>query len=213
MNSNLKRDEIPLKQAQNWRKNFKEEENLTFNLIVPQIILEKGTYKKLAGENENRIRIYLGLESEKENGKFKLCAFAVSAFLLGSGDVYADYETPVFKLGKANEDFSANIVDVIESIRRYRSWRAGELDSKNETAAFRKYIYPKAYLLTKFELHGIFNIQDKKEAQIEFGISKTMNAMISPVVVESRAVDDQSEVFDFSQLCPPFCDENSIYNS
>ena len=212
MNSKLKRDEIPLKQAQNWRRNFKEEEKLTFNLIVPQIILKKETYKKLAGENENRIRIYLGLESEKENGKFKLCAFAVSAFLLGSGDVYADYETPVFKLGKANEDFSANTADVIESIRRYRSWRAGELDSENETAAFRKYIYPNAYLLTKFELHEIFNVQDKKEAQIEFGISKTMNAMISPVVVESRVVDDQSEVFDFSQLCPPYCDERSIYN-
>ena len=213
MNSKLKRDQIQPDKAINWRKNFKEEEKLTLNLKIPKIILQKSTYKTLAGENENRVRIYLGLEPLDENGILELCAFAVSAFLLGSGDVYVDYEIPVYKLGKINEDYSSKTSKVIESIKRYRSWRIGEIDGENETAKVRQYIYPNAYLLTKFELHDIFNIQDRKEAEIDFGISKTMNLMIDPDAVENRSLDDDSEVFDFSGTCPPICDEGSIYNS
>jgi len=212
MASNLKRDEIPPKQAENWRKSFNDEMKLTFNLISPVIILQKDTYKKLAGENENRIRIYLGLEPEKQDGKYKLAAFAVSAFLLGSGDVYVDYETPVYKLEKQNIDYSSKTGEVVDMIKRYRQWRSGEIDGDDPLAVFRQYIYPKAYLLTKFELHDIFNVQNKAEAQIEFGISKTMQIMIYPNVDESRALDDQSEVFDFGALCPPICGEGSIYN-
>lgn len=212
MTSNLKRDEIPVKQAQNWRKNFSEEKKITFKLDAPVIILQKETYKILAGENENRVRIYLGLEPEKVNGKYKLAAFAVSAFLLGSGDVYVDYETPVFKLEKLNVDYSSKTDEVVDMIKRYRSWRSGELESDDPLAIFREYIYPKAYLLTKFELHDIFNVQNKPEAQIEFGISKTMHAMIYPEVNVARALDDQSEVFDFTGICPPICGEGSIYN-
>ena len=132
---------------------------------------------------------------------------------MGSGDVYADYETPVFKLSKINENYSAKTSEVIESLRRYRKWRLGELDGDNENASFRKYIYPNAYLLTKSELHDIFNAQNKQKAQIEFGISKTMDAMIYPHVSENRAFDDNTEVFSNSGLCPPSCDERSIYNS
>ena len=33
MSANLKRDQIPQKQAQNWRMNFSEEEKLTFSLL------------------------------------------------------------------------------------------------------------------------------------------------------------------------------------
>jgi hypothetical protein len=213
MGSNLKRDQIPPKQAENWRRNFAEEQKNTFNLIVPQILLQKETYKKLAGENENRLRIYLGLETETENGRYVLCAYAVSAFLLGSGDVYVDYETPVYKLGVKNENYSDRSKLVIESIRNYRKWRLGELDPEAADAAFRKYIFPNAYLFTKYELHEIFNVQAKTEAQIEFGISKTMNIMISPDVKESKSFEDDSEVFDYATPCPPSCDEGSIYNS
>lgn len=212
MTSKLKRDQLPVEKAINWRKSFKEEEKLTFNLNLPQIILQKETYKILAGENENRVRIYLGLELEKKDGKHELCAFAVSAFLLGSGDVYADYETPVFKLTRENEDFSAKTKEVIESIKRYRSWRAGEIDTETKSAIFRKYIYPNGYLMTKYELHEIFNVQNRNEAQIEFGISKTMNAMISPTVVENKDTEDDSDTFDFADICPPYCDERSVYN-
>jgi hypothetical protein len=213
MGSNLKRDQIPPKQAEYWRRNFAEEQKNTFNLIVPQILLQKDTYKKLAGENENRLRIYLGIEPETVDGKYVLCAFAVSAFLLGSGDVYVDYETPVYKLGSKNENYSDRSKLVIESIRNYRKWRLGELDSESETAAFRKYIFPNAYLLTKYELHEIFNVQSKPEAQIEFGVSKTMNIMISPEVKEDKAFDDDGDVFDHAIPCPPVCDDGSIYNS
>ena len=212
MSSILKRDEIPPVQAKNWRMNFNEEKKLTFNLAVPQIILQKDTYKKLSGENDNRIRIYLGLEESEEPGKYKLCAFAVSTFLLGSGDVFIDYETPVYKLEKQNEDMSSRISMVLEMIKRYRSWRAGELDNQNDHAVFRKYIYPNAYLLTKSELHEIFNVRNKSEAQIEFGISKTMNVMIFPEVAENRAMDDETSAFDFASNCPPSCGEGSIYN-
>lgn len=212
MTSKLKRDEIPSNQAENWRKNFDEERKLTFNLVTPHIILQKDTYKILAGENENRIRIYLGIEPEKENGMYKLSAFAVSAFLLGSGDVYVDYETPVFKLERKNVDYSSKTDEVVDMIKRYRLWRKGEIEEKEELAVFRKYIYPNAYLLTKFELHEIFNVQNKKEAQIDFGISKTMNIMIYPNVDENRAIDDDSEVFDFGNLCPPNCGEGGIYS-
>lgn len=212
MTSKLKRDQLPKDKAINWRKNIKEEEKLTLNLKVSHFVLQRETYKILAGENENRVRIYLGLEPEKKEGKHELCAFAVSAFLLGSGDVYVDYETPVYKLNKKNEDFSKSTKEVIESIRRYRSWRAGEIEPEAEGAAFRQYIYPNGYLMTKYELHEIFNVQNKPEAQIEFGISKTMNVMISPTVVETRALEDDSDVFDFAETCPPICDEGSPYN-
>ena len=213
MTSKLKRDQIPTQEAINWKNSIEEEKKLTFNLDVHQIILQKETYKSLAGENENRLRIYLGLESINENGKLELCAFAVSAFLLGSGDVYVDYETPVFKLEKQNIDFSMKREEVIESIRRYRSWRLGELDADNETAAFRKYIYPNAYLLTKFELHEIFNIQNKNTALLEFGISKTMNVMISPEADKNSNVEGELNVYNYCGLCPPDCDDRSIYNS
>lgn len=213
MASNLKRDQIPPKQAEYWRRNFAEEQKNIFNLLVPQIILQRETYKKLAGENENRLRIYLGLEADQVEGKYVLCAYAVSAFLLGGGDVYVDYETPVYKLSVKNENYSDKSKLVIESIRSYRKWRLGELDAEVETAAFRKYIFPNAYLLTKYELHEIFNVQARPEAQIEFGVSKTMNILISPEVKEIRTFDDEGDVFDHAIPCPPVCDEGSIYNS
>jgi hypothetical protein len=218
MAAKLKRDQIPIQKANNWRKSLKEEEKLTLNLKIPQIILQKETYKLLAGENENRVRVYLGLEPESKNGKLELCAFAVSAFQLGSGDVYVDYETPAFKLEKKNVDFSTDTAAVIESIKRYKSWRAGELDAESEGADIRQYIYPCAYLLTKFELHEIFNVQDKKEAEIEFGISKRMDVMISPNVMDSNVMRTtsrmaDSEVYNYGEPCPPNCDDRSPYST
>ncbi|MGM0619915.1 MAG: hypothetical protein ACQETJ_02635 [Bacteroidota bacterium] len=108
-----------------------------------------------------------------------LCAYAVSAFLLGSGDVYRDYENPVYKLERINQDHSKS-KEVLDNIRRYRKWRMGELDSDNELAVFRKYIYPNAFLMTKYELLDIFEVQGKEEAQIGFGISKIMKVLIYP---------------------------------
>ena len=219
MTTKLKRDQLPPKKAENWRKNFNEEKDKTFNLKVPKIILEKTTYTALAGENENRVRIYLGLEAEKQDGKYALCAFAVSAFLLGSGDVYADYETPVFKLDKKNVDYSNNTKEVIERIHLYRKWRSGELDADDPGAAFRQYIYPNAYLMTKFELHELFVSQNRSEALIDFGISKTMNVIISGVkstsMLSATSNDpiQEDEDFDYTYPCPPYCDERSIYNS
>ncbi|MEE4285683.1 MAG: hypothetical protein V2I31_06025 [Mariniphaga sp.] len=213
MSLNLKRDQIPPQQAENWVLNIDEEENFTFNLIVPAIILQKETYKLLTGENETRIRIYLGLEPEKIDNKFVLCIYAVSSFLMGSGDVFRDYENPVIKLGKTNQNKSSKTAKVIENIRRFQMWRAGELDAENEWARFRKFIYPKAYLLSKYELHEIFTMQNKNEAQISFGISKTMNALIYPEVKEKRETKDQAMVFDFADPCPPYCDKSSFYNS
>lgn len=68
-------------------------------------------------------------------------------------------------------------------------------------------------MLTKFELHEIFNVQNKKEALIEFGISKIMNVMILPVDEETRSFEVEQDVFNEGQICPPFCDDRSIYNS
>ena len=213
MNSKLKRDQIPPLEAQNWRLNLQEEEKLTFKLIVPAIVIQKDTYLKLTGENDNRVRIYLGLEPEMKDGKFVLCAYAVSAFLIGSGDVYRDYENPVFKLEKANQDYSSKSEEVLENIRRYRKWRIGELDNNNELSVFRKYIYPNAFLCTKYELHDIFEVQRKEEAQIGFGISKTMHTMIYPDVQEIENKNSEDPVFDYTDLCPPVCDTSSIFNS
>lgn len=216
MAAKLKRDQLPANKVENWKKNFSEEKNLTFNLKVPKLLLQKATYKTLIGENENRVRVYLGLEQKKEDGKNTLCAFAVSAFLLGSGDVYADYETPVFKLEKTNIDFSNNTKEVIESIRLYRKWRSGELDADDPGAPFRQYIYPNAYLLTKFELHELFNVQNASEINVDFGINKSMSVMLSApanTATRSLVADEEEEYFDFGIECPPFCDERSIYNS
>lgn len=212
MSQHLKRDEIPPFQARHWRLNFGEEQQFTFNLNLSNIILQKETYKKLAGENENRIRIYPGLDEPDESGRYTLCAFAVSAFQLGSGDVYVDYETPVYKLEKQNIDYSSKIAIVLEKIRLYRQWRDGEIDNGNEYAVFRKCIYPNSYLLTKFELHEIFNVRNRQEAQIGFGISKSMMAMIYPDVADQGVISDDTPVFDYSMVCPPNCGEGSIYN-
>jgi hypothetical protein len=216
MAQKLKRDQLPPKKAENWRKSFNEESKHGFNLKVSKIILQKETYKNLIGDNENRVRVYLGLEEKKEGDKYVLCAYAVSAFLLGSGDVYADYETPVFKLEKDNINCSDDTQKVIESIRLYRKWRAGEIDENADGAAYRQYIYPNGYLLTKYELHELFKAQNKDEIQIEFGISKTMNVMISavqPSMLRSAGSDDgDEEVFDYNDMCPPICDDRSIYN-
>ena len=217
MTKKLKRDQLPPKKAENWRENFKEEKKTTFKLKLEEIILQKSTYQTLAGENENRVRIYLGLEQKKEDGKYKLCAFAVPAFLLGSGDVYADYETPVFKLKKHNEDFSDSTEEVIAGIRLYRKWRAGELDENDPGAPYRQYIYPNGYLLTKFELHELFNVQKHEDVIIDFGIEKTLSAMLtaapSDATLKSASMEsEEEEVYDFSRPCPPTCDERSIYN-
>ncbi len=223
MASKLKRDQLPVQKATNWKNNLREEEKLSLNLKVSAIIIQKNTYKILAGENENRVRIYLGLEQEKKEDKYELCAFAVSAFLLGSGDVYVDYETPVFKLGKVNVNVSDDVNSVIESIKMYRQWRAGELDPEHAEAVCRQYIYPNAFLLTKYELHELFNVQNNSELKIELGISKTMSPMISPVKeqtsnlsIESLSSTDSGEEptgpFDFADPCPPTCDERSIFN-
>lgn len=216
MTKKLKRDQLAPKKAENWKKSFKEEAKLTFNLKVPQLILQKDTYKSLIGENENRVRVYLGLEQKKDSDKYVLCAYAVSAFLLGSGDVYADYETPVFKLDNKNIDYSDNTQEVIESIRLYRNWRAGELDEKDAGAAYRQYIYPNGYLLTKFELHELFNAQNHAEIKLEFGIEKTMSAMLSAVpsstLLKSAGESGEEELYDFTKPCPPVCDERSVYN-
>ncbi|MDX8340916.1 hypothetical protein SLH46_17085 [Draconibacterium sp. IB214405] len=217
MANKLKRDQLPAEKAKNWKKNFKEETEKTFNLKLTPIILQKETYKSLIGENENRVRVYLGLEPEKDGDKYVLCAYAVSSFLLGSGDVYADYETPVYKLSDVNKDFSDKTDTVIESIRLYRKWRDGEIDQEDAGAAFRQYIYPNAYLLTKFELHELFNSQNNERIKIEFGIQKTMDVMISAVVDQTiKSADDGdegAEEFNNTGLCPPYCDERSIYNS
>ncbi|WP_163323044.1 hypothetical protein [Draconibacterium mangrovi] len=215
MANKLKRDQLPANKAKNWKSNFKEEADKTFNLKLTPIILQKETYKSLIGENENRVRVYLGLEPEKDGDKYVLCGYAVSSFLLGSGDVYADYETPVYKLSKVNEDFSDNTEAVIESIRLYRKWRAGEIDEKHEGAAYRQYIYPNAYLLTKFELHELFNTQYHASIKIEFGIKKTMDVMVSAAsdqLLKSAGDVEDPEEFNNTGVCPPFCDERSIYN-
>jgi len=212
MSSNLKRDQIPPTEAKVWKLNLEEEKKLTFNLIVPPVIFQKETYLKLTGENNNRVRIYLGLEPEQKDGKYVLCAYAVSAFLLGSGDVYRDYENPVYKLERINQDHSKS-KEVLDNIRRYRKWRMGELDSDNELAVFRKYIYPNAFLMTKYELLDVFEVQGKEEAQIGFGISKTMHTMIYSDIKKERSIDEITTVFNFSDLCPPICDTSSIFNS
>ena len=72
MASKLKRDQLPKQKAKNWSDNLKEEEKLSLNLKLKTIILQKSTYKMLAGENENRLRIYLGLEPEQKEGKYLL---------------------------------------------------------------------------------------------------------------------------------------------
>ncbi|MBN2635038.1 MAG: hypothetical protein JXR61_02125 [Prolixibacteraceae bacterium] len=217
----LKRDQLPKPKAENWKENLKEEEKLSMNLKLSPIILQKETYKILAGENENRLRIYLGLEPVKKEGKYELCAYAVSSFLLGSGDVYVDYETPVFKLEKQNFNVSDKINDVLESIKMYRKWRLGELDSEHQGADYRQYIYPNAFLMTKYELHELFNVQNASELKVEFGISKTMSPMISTVKPHGESVHDEENKmiesnedapFDFMDPCPPFCDERSIFN-
>lgn len=211
MENKLKRDQIPPDQAKNWRQNLEKED--TFSIMVPSLILQKKTYLKLTGDNDNRIRIYLGLEPDKKDGKYVLCAYAVSTFLLGSGEVFRDYENPVIKLEKENRDVSSETEHVLQNINRYRQWRNGELDADNDNAAFRKYIYPKGYLMSKYELHEIFNNQNENEAFIAFGISSSMDVMVYPGNHNQKPPEDQSQVFNFSTPCPPACDESSIFNT
>jgi len=212
MKSNLKPDQVPPPQAKNWENNLEAEKSLTFDIFIPPIFIQKETYHQLTGENEGRIRIYLGLEPEKKEGKYVLCSYAVSTFLMGSGEVFRDYENPVYKLDTGNIDVSSNTAEVIENIRRYRQWRNGELEQGNAAASFRKYIYPNAYLLSKYELNEIFSSGNER-AQISFGISKTMNAMVYPETENTGSPVKGPVVFNFSHPCPPVCDESSIFNA
>ncbi len=212
MKSNLKPDQVPPPQARNWENNLEAERSLTFDILVPPIFIQKETYLKLTGENEGRIRIYLGLEPEKKEGKYVLCSYAISTFLMGSGEVFRDYENPVFKLDPENNDVSSNTGAVIENIQRYRLWRNGKLDPGNAAAALRKYIYPNAYLLSKYELNEIFSSGNER-AQISFGISKTMNAMVYPGIKNTAPSEESPLVFNFSHPCPPVCDGSSIFNA
>ena len=55
------------------------------------------------------------------------------------------------------------------------------------------------------------------EIKLEFGIEKTMSAMLSAVpsatMLKSAGVESgEEEDFDFARPCPPECDERSIYN-
>lgn len=203
MSQGLKRDQISPVQYKALKHCFEAEKELSFDVEVGNIVLHKTTYKKLVSDNENRIRIYFGLENKNQQNV--ICAFAVSAFLMGSGDVFVDYEVPVFKLNEQNEDFSSKTGEVVKCIQSYRKWLDGKVNSGNKFANVRKYIYPKGFLFAGFELHEIFNNQQLLTAQINLGIKKNLTVLVS-------SADSEDEVFGVKSFCPPLCDDKSIYN-
>jgi hypothetical protein len=198
----LKKDQVAPIQAKNWKENMANER--TFNLGVSKIILQKETYDVLSKGNQNWIRIKIGLDVVE--GNFELCAFAVSAVMEGGCSAsFLDNLLPVYKLTSENQDYSGRLAEVEESLNLWKQWRDGEIGD-GEDAPARKYIYPISYRLTKSELNEIFNLEGREAAQIEFGVVKTMTAMIYSEVKETRNFESgEEEVFDFTYYCPPYC--------
>jgi len=198
----LKRDEVPYYESKNWKDNYLKEQTQSLEVIIPDFYLEKSTYEILSVNNQNRIRVYLGLEEEKQEGKYVACLFAFSSY--PTGDClcgYIDLKKPVYKLTATNQDYSDNLDEVKTAIARWKSWRSGETDPESEYAMERQYIYPLAYLLTKYEMIELFVTQLYEKIKIDFGIEKLMKAMIS-------AVSDANPtgVYDYTDPCPPMCD-------
>ncbi|MBN1821592.1 MAG: hypothetical protein JXR31_10930 [Prolixibacteraceae bacterium] len=198
----LKKDQVAPIQANNWIENLTVEK--TFNLIIPEIILQKSTCELLANNNLFRIRVKLGLEPV--DNTYQICAFALSSAPNGSCNCgFIDNVTPVYKLTPQNEDYSQKPAEVEEAVNLWKSWRLGEIGDGTDAPA-RQYIYPISYLLTKFELNEIFLVEGKDIAQIGFGITKSFNPMIYSGL-KGTANNGDDTVFDFSQPCPPYCND------
>jgi hypothetical protein len=198
----LLKDQVAPIQAANWKENIATEK--TFNLEISRILLQKNTFDILSKGNQNWIRVKLGLE--EVDGKLTICAFAQASVLDGRCPTsYVDLPYPIYKLGEENIDFSNRITEVNASLTRWESWRNGEIGD-GEDAPARKYIYPISYLLTKPALNQIFNYQQKDTALLNFGIVKTMTVMIySNIAAQSDNDDPIGDIFDYSQICPPYC--------
>ena len=197
----MKKDQIAPLQAKNWIENLESEE--TFNLLMPELILQKSTYKLLSDRNLFRIRVKPGLELI--DGQYQICAFAVSSVSDGvcSGN-YLDNPTPVYKLTPVNEDYSDNLEEVEAAVDLWKSWRLGEIGDGLDAPA-RQYIYPISWLLTKSELYEIFVNEAMDFSQIGFGITKAFTPMIYSEAIPEDGIGDTTEVFDFTDPCPPDC--------
>ncbi len=208
--SKLKPGQVPTVEVLNWKENLIEEKGKTFNLDISQIFMEKATFEKLAKNNENRIRVYLGLELIDK--KYSVCAFAVSTYKADDGTgAYNDNIKPVFKLAPTNRDYSDKIEMVIESLTLWNSWRDGEL-LVDESALVRKYIYPKGCLLQKEGLDELFNVTGNDTIKIEFGIRKTFELMETGTKGAMKDGNgDDEQVFNDMGPCPPFCSQGGIY--
>lgn len=195
----LHKDQVSPIQAANWKENIASE--MTFNLGISRILLQKKTYDTLSNGNQNRLRVKLGLEEVA--GKLTVCAFAQASVIDGGCPTsYIDLPLPIYKLGEENIDYSDRMAEAEVSIEMWKSWRTGEIGDGKD-APVRKYIYPISYLFTKPALIQIFDVEQKEVAEIELGIVKSMTAMIYADAKESRG--EIYEVFDFTQFCPPFC--------
>lgn len=209
--SNLKKGQISSIEATDWKENLIEEKEKSFFLNVPSIVIQKSTYEQLSNKNQNRIRVYLGLEGTEDN--YSICAFAVSASATNeNSDTYTDISDPIFKLTEKNENFSDKPEQVAASLTLYNNWRNGTIQS-NAFSDVRQYIYPKAYLLGKEGLDRIFNFLGNHSAKLELGIKKFMEVMIIGKISEDKEETQQmEEVYDFTKPCPPHCAPNSLLN-
>ncbi len=202
----LKRNQVSNNLVQNWDQNLDDEKSKTFDLLISPIYMESKTFTILGKNNENRIRVYLGLEENLQDGKQVICAFAVGTFSLGDNTgIYEDYPTPIYKLSKVNEDFSGKIEEANASILKWQNWRDGVGEDPTNNVIVRKYIYPICYLLTKYELYEIFDIQGKELAFVSFGIEKSMKLLIQSDPDLSKGGDDEPFIYDYADPCPPMC--------
>ncbi|MCL3778830.1 hypothetical protein EMN47_00365 [Prolixibacteraceae bacterium JC049] len=199
----LKPDQVNPQEAKSWQLNFEAEKEETFNLVYPRIVLQEATYRAMTVNNEYRIRVYMGIE---EDGK-TVCAFAFPAFSVdGSANNFADIPKSVYKLGENNEDWTAKLDKVKECIARWKKWRKTLVEPGN-FASKRAFMYKNAYLLTKVELNQIFNWDGEQELELKLGVEKSVRMMLYPVDRNKAMLRGgvESEVFDFSAPCPPFC--------
>ena len=128
----MKKDQVAPIQAKNWKEYLDGER--TFNLRVSKIILQKKTYEGLSKENQNRLRIKLGLELV--DGIHEICAFATSSvFEEDCTGGFLDNQLPVFKLTPENQDYSGKIAEVETSVNLWKSWRDGAIGDGEDAPA------------------------------------------------------------------------------
>jgi hypothetical protein len=199
-----KTNQVPDKQAGEWLDAFRKFSG-HLKIRVNPMFMERKTWEILSGAGHDlRIRIYFGLESGP-SGKPVQCAYAVATVPDIQG-VHRDQLGKIFRLDPVNRDFSAETTLVKSQIQDWSIWR-----NNNNPDEPGKNKFPRAFLLHASDLSTLFLKNNRSKVKLDFGLESDVNMLMYADTADLKAAV-QSEYFDFSSPCPPYCDPGSPFN-